>query len=330
MVTMITFWFKNARYQALPQSLLPALLAVGMSSKSAGFSLILGSLAIVGILFVHLSINLFDDYFDYKVQKTGYRDELVRQGVRARIAKCDYLTSGAATLKQLLMACFVFGSIALVFGIIIFMQRGMPILYLTVATALLGISYSGPPLRLSYRGLGELLIGLMFGPLSMAGVYYAACGSFEIPVVLIFVPVGLLVATIVYSHSIMDYEPDKQVGKMTLAVLLGNKKSMLVCLFLLLSVPFLMVGMGVIFQYLPISYLFVFLTLPMAVSLFYMMIEFVKHPQRHFAPRWWMGPMPQWKQIQAVGLDWFMIRWLLARNLLTFFCLILIIISFIQ
>ena len=329
-ITMIITWLKNARYQALPQSLLPALLAVCMASKQSDFSLILGTLAIFGVLFVHLSINLFDDYFDYKVKKSEYRDELVRQGVRARIAKCHYLTSGEATLKQLLMACFAFGCIALLFGIVIFIYRGMPILYLTVFTVLLGISYSGPPLKLSYRGLGELLIGLMFGPLSMAGVYYAACGSFGIPVVLVSIPVGLQVVTIVYSHSIMDYEPDKQVGKMTFAVLLGNKKLMLVALFFLLFIPFLMVGWGVIFHYLPASYLFVFLTLPTAVSLFYMMVEFVKHPQRTFTPKFWMGPMPEWKKIQAAGLDWFMIRWLSARNLLTFFCLILIIILLIQ
>jgi 1,4-dihydroxy-2-naphthoate octaprenyltransferase len=269
-------------------------------------------------------MNLFDDYFDYRVKGAEFRDVLAKKGFRSRIAKCSYLTSGQADLKQLLMACLTFGAISLGTGFVIFLFRGNPILWFALAAAILGVSYSGGPLRLSYRGLGEMLIGVVFGPLLMSGVYYAACGQLDWTVALVSVPVGLLVANIVYVHAIMDYEPDREAGKMTLAVLLKSKRRMLAVLFLLLLAAFGCIAGGVATGCLPPFYLFTFLALPMAAGLFCLMIEFVRHPEKKFSPQVWMGPMSDWKRIQSLHLDWFMIRWLPARNLLSFFCLIII------
>ena len=328
-MNIIRFWLHNARSIALPQSMLPAVVAVCSASQLTGFSIYLSLLAVFGVAMAHLSLNLFDDYFDYKVKGAEFRDAMVRKGFRARIAKCQYLISGQATLRQLLVACFVFGAIAGVSGIIIWWFRGNFILWVTLIAVLLGISYSGAPLRLSYRGLGEIVIGVMFGPLSMIGVYYAACGHFDWSILFISIPVGLLVTNIVYVHAIMDYEPDKEVGKMTLAVLLKKQRRMLAGLLLLLLIAYGCIIGGVVSGYLSIYYLFTLLTIPLAVRLFYLMVEFVRHPDKKFSPRWWMGPMNKWNDIVAYQLDWFMIRWLSARNLLMFFCFILIITGFI-
>ena len=328
-MNLVSFWFNNARPKALPQSLFPAILAVCMAFSHENFSLYMGVLAVLGVMFGHLSMNLFDDYFDYKVKGTDFRDKMVREGFRARISKCEYLTSGKATLKQLLIACFVFGLISVTFGFFIFLSRGIFILYYAIALALLGISYSGKPLKLSYRGLGDLIIGFIFGPLLMTGVYYSACGTFSGAILFISIPVGLLVANIVYVHSIMDYEPDKRVGKMTFAVLLGSKNKMLGVLLSILIISYLSIITGVVLKSLSPLYLLVLLTLPMAISLYYMMVNYVHNPERTFEPKFWMGPMNDWERMKALGLDWFMIRWLVARNMLSFFCLIIIIVTFI-
>ncbi len=273
-------------------------------------------------------MNLFDDYFDYKVKESGYRDTMMRKGFRARIAKCHYLTSGQTTTKHLLVACIVMGTIALSIGAVIWYFRGNFILVLALITAIIGVSYSGPPLRLSYHGLGELVIGIIFGPLLMLGVYYAACGQWNYSVLFVSVPVGMLVMNIVYSHAIMDYEPDKEVGKMTFAVLLEKKQRMLIVHQLLVNLSYVIILAGVLAKYLTPYYLLVFLTFPLAVYQQYLMVQFIKNPDRAFYPKWWMGPKGDWEKIQAAGLDWFMIRWLSARNLLSFFCLIIMIVCF--
>ncbi|MDR1121185.1 MAG: prenyltransferase, partial [Dysgonamonadaceae bacterium] len=123
-MNIVPFWLHNARPKALPQSLLPAVLALCLASQAADFSFFLGIIAVIGVVAGHLCMNLFDDYFDYKVKGAEFRDVLAKKGFRSRIAKCAYITSGKATLKQLLMACLVFGAITLGLGGIIFLFRG--------------------------------------------------------------------------------------------------------------------------------------------------------------------------------------------------------------
>jgi 1,4-dihydroxy-2-naphthoate octaprenyltransferase len=138
------------------------------------------------------------------------------------------------------------------------------------------------------------------------------------------VPVGLLVANIVYTHSIMDYEPDREVGKMTFAVLLGSKRAMLIALFLLIFTVYSMIITSVILGYISYYYLITLLTLPHAIELYRLMSWFVREPSRQFTPKWWYGPTGDYSKLQTAQIDWFMVRWLLARNLLMFFCLALI------
>jgi 1,4-dihydroxy-2-naphthoate octaprenyltransferase len=303
--------------------MLAALLAYGQE----GFSPLLAALAVIGVELAHMGVNLFDDYFDFRHQNTEFRDLMARAGMRARIAKCPYLTSGRTTVKELFFVASGLCLLAALTGLPIFLGRGLPILYLTLVTAALGITYSGWPLRLSYRGLGELEIGLVFGPLMMNGVYYSACGRFSWPLLLISIPVGLLVMNIVYTHAIMDVEPDKRVGKMTLAVLVGTSFLRLSVLALVLAIPYLMVTLGVLTKKLPTVYLLVFATLPLAVMLFKLMLQYVREPAKPVYRRFWMGPMSRWPVVTANGIEWFMVRWYLARNLLLFFCLSVMIAS---
>jgi len=335
MKNKVMFWLDNARPTALPQSILPAITAVFLSMHSTNFVWWLAVLAVTGVAAAHLGINLFDDYFDVKKKKQTYREEIVHKGMRARIGKTPYLTSGQATENQLLAVSFIFCGIALLIGSVIlwyWVQDGnlkyYTILYIAALTAFFGIQYSAPPLRLSYHGLGEIVIFIVFGLLNMLGVGVAASGEFSKELILISIPVGLLVMNIVYIHSILDFIPDKEVGKSTLAVLLNNQKAMLVLLFFVIFVPFLSIIIGIILKICGLKYLFVFLLLPMAITLFKMMIDFVNHPDKQFTPKFWLGPFNQWKTIKEYKLEWFMIRWLTARNLISFFCLIIIILQF--
>ncbi len=325
----IGFWINNARHIALPQSILPALLAFAMAGTHPDFSWWLGLVALFGIICAHLGMNLADDYFDYKVKSGENRNEMAAEGMRARIAKYPYLTSGQATVKQLAGAIVVFLLIASICGAVILYFRGINILYLALIAGFLGISYSGWPFRLCYHGYGELVIGLMFGPLLMIGMQYAAAGVFDATIVLASVPVGLLVTNIVYSHSIMDAIPDEKVGKMTFARLLAKPKWMIFFSGIFNLVPFVIIAVGVALGLLHWAYLSIFILLPMAIYLVNSLNQFVHHKTVDIQLKPWMGPMGEFDKYREVGIDWFMLRWLIARNLVTFFCLILAIVNLI-
>jgi 1,4-dihydroxy-2-naphthoate octaprenyltransferase len=326
-VKKIYFWYKNARPSALPQSVFPAVLAGVMAFNCSDFSVLYSILAITGVVLLHLSVNLFDDYFDYKNHDVKIRNELAENKMFSRTGKCNYLVSKEASLKQLFCVATFLLLFAAVLGGIIFLYRGIFILYLMVTGGVLGLSYSAKPFCLSYRGLGEITIGIMFGPLLMTGVFYAACGLYIPAVGLVSSSVGLLVGNIEFTHSILDYHPDKYERKKTLAVLIKSTKAQFVfsCFFTL--IPFVLIGYGIALNYLSMWYALVLLTFPLGVYLVYSIHAFFRYPKQQFSPCFLTGPMGNWKKRQQNGTDWFMFRWYLARNLTMFFCILSIIAS---
>ncbi len=261
----LSFWFNNARPVALPQSLLPALLALALaaSEQPASFNLLLGLLAVLGAELAHLSLNLFDDYFDYRKLQSGFRDRLAAAGQKVRTGKTPYLTSGQANVGQLLAACLFFGAAACLCGLPVLICRGWGILWLVGAGLLLGLFYSAPPLRLSYHGLGDVVIGIVFGPLLMFGVYLAACGTLSFMIWPLAIAMGLLVANIGYVHSLLDVAPDRYADKKTLADLLPTADAKRWACFVLTFGPFAIIEVLTIFQVISSAWLLPLLSMPL-------------------------------------------------------------------
>ncbi|MDY4849798.1 MAG: prenyltransferase [Paludibacteraceae bacterium] len=323
----LKFWIKNARDIALPQSILPALLAVSMAAVHPDFSWWPALVALFGVVCAHLGFNLADDYFDYRHNDVEARKKVTAEGFRTHMEKCHYIESGEATPKELLMAMCAFLAVAGVAGGVVWWFRGWPVAVLTLAGLLLGISYSGKPLELGYHGLGELVIGVMFGPLLMIGMQFAACGVFDDKIVWVSAAVGLLVTNIVYSHAVLDLKADAQAGKMTFARLLRTRGAMLSFSGLFNLLPFAILIVGVAVGQLHWAYLSVLPLLPMGIYLIYSLAAHLNDKTIPFEPRWWMGPMGNFELYRRHNMDWFLIRWLVARNLVTFFCLVLAVVN---
>ena len=323
----LKFWIKNARDIALPQSILPALLAVSMAAVHPDFSWWPALVALFGVVCAHLGFNLADDYFDYRHNDVEARKKVTAEGFRTHMEKCHYIESGEATPKELLMAMCAFLAVAGVAGGVVWWLRGWPVAVLTLAGLLLGISYSGKPLELGYHGLGELVIGVMFGPLLMIGMQFAACGVFDDKIVWVSAAVGLLVTNIVYSHAVLDLKADAQAGKMTFARLLRTRGAMLSFSGLFNLLPFAILIVGVAVGQLHWAYLSVLPLLPMSIYLIYSLAAHLNDKTIPFEPRWWMGPMGNFELYRRHNMDWFLIRWLVARNLVTFFCLVLAVVN---
>lgn len=325
----ISFWLNNARPISLPQSMLPALTAVALSFGGAQFNWIAAVACIFGVMFLHLGFNLLDDWFDYKVGSAEARSKVANEGFRGRMIKYPYLTSGEATHSDLLKAVAVVLSFAALMGAAVVAVRGWEILWWVAVGLIIGVSYSGGPLKLGFRGLGELVIFLMFGPLLVTGVYYAITGAMDWKMGCLSIAIGLLVTNIVYSHSVLDSVPDAKMGKKTMAHLMGTSKGQIAFSAFLNTAPYLIVAVCVALGQMHPAYLAVFLVLPVSLWLVKSLNDFVNHRETPIEPKKWMGPMGDFDRFRKAGLDWFMIRWLTARNIVTFFCTILIIVNLI-
>lgn len=337
-MSVLKVWMDNARKIALPQSALPCITAIVLSIGQDGFLWYLFLPVFLGVCAAHLGMNLADDYFDYKkgIPSNEIRSTLAAEGsIRARMEKCIYIQNGSATLKDLHKAMWAFLGFAGLMGVITLgvqwavngWMAAVAIAAYAIIGLIIGLQYSGKPLQLGYHGLGELVIGLMFGPLNMLGVHAAMTGSIFSPdIAILSIGVGCMVTNIVYVHSVMETKADEKLGKFTFAHLLRTNSARIAAIAVFAAVPFICLGINIAFYGWSLWYLCTAVTIPMSVYLVVSTYRFVNNIPQNDTPRWWMGPMGDWDSYVKGGMDWFLIRWLLARNIDTFFCLIVIIV----
>lgn len=110
-------------------------------------------------------------------------------------------------------------------GLLIVLAREPRVLPLGLAGAALAWSYHGWPLRLSYRGLGELAVALAYGPLICCGTYLVQRGELPLWVLALSLPLGVLIAAFLWINQFPDYTADRSAGKRNLVVLLGRPRA---------------------------------------------------------------------------------------------------------
>ena len=335
---MIKRWLFNARSFAAPQNLMPSILAVVLALGVSGFNIWLGLLAIAGVCMVHLGGNLLDDYFDWQDELLDYRENLRKEGEKAFTDKYPYLRDGSTTIPELRRAIAVFFGIAIFFGLIIWWQRDFDwwLVGIAALAAVLCFFYSAPPLKLGFHGLGELVIGICFGPCLICGVYESACGGLYSPetgfawhILLLGCAIGMFVTNILYVHSFVERRVDDVSHKKTLAVLLRTDAAGLTAFAIFLFTPFLLVLLCVLLGYIHWAYIFVCLMLPQAFWLMWAMVMFAKKVEVDTShPHPWLGPMDNWDKVEEEN-RYYLLRWYTMRNINTGFCLILAVVKLI-
>lgn len=334
-------WLLNSRSVSLVQSVMPAVLAVILLIGNKNFNVCLALLSVVGVACAHLAMNLIDDYFDYKADLMEGREKAIRKGFKAYTAKYPYLTDGSATVSDLRKAIAAFSLIAIACGVAVFAywtgKNGFggaggswQIVAIVAATAFLGFFYSAPPIKFCFWGMGEIVIGVIFGPLLMLGMSYAVVGSIVPDVAVLSIPVGMLVINILYTHSVIDREGDEASDKITLAGLLKSDGLKLAMSALLNFGPFAVVLLGVVLGKVHWAYIFVVPSVVRGIWLYNSLVKFVRGEEFSTKnPPKFLGNMGNLAKYCELGLDWFLVRWFTARNLLSGFCVIVIIIRLI-
>ncbi len=171
-------------------------------------------LVFLGSFMVHLLTNLADDYFDH----------LLGTDAGESIGGSRVIQEGKIspkTMWRVIVSLYIFAfavAFVIVFGFKLYLLA-IPILF----AAFSSFFYVAPPIRYGYHGLGELFVGINMGPIMVVGTYWVIMGHPDWVPLLISVPIGLMVASILYYQSLPDMKTDETVGKFTLAVKLGKR-----------------------------------------------------------------------------------------------------------
>jgi len=206
------------------------------------FSVVNLLLAIFGVLFLHLSSNVFNDYFDVSDGTDEANNDYFQPGGAAITGGSRAIELGIITLERtknvaitLLLASLTFAG--LLFYNISQVTGSFYNIYCALTIGVIGLFlgyfYTGSPLRLvSRRGLGEFAIFFAFGPLLTLGTGYAISSetitlfSSEFNMLLsLGIPFGLLTTNILFINQFPDAESDSKTGKNHLVVTFGKKVS---------------------------------------------------------------------------------------------------------
>ncbi|WP_424100249.1 2-carboxy-1,4-naphthoquinone phytyltransferase [Moorena producens] len=124
---------------------------------------------------------------------------------------------------------FWLGNLCLGLGIlgmllICWWQQDLTVMALVLLCCSLGYMYQGPPFRLGYQGLGEILVFLSFGPLGMSAAYYSQTQSWSVTNLAASIIVGLATTLILFCSHFHQVEDDIAAGKRSPMVRLGTKR----------------------------------------------------------------------------------------------------------
>ena len=190
-------------------------------------------LTLLGASLIHIATNMLNDYFDYR---SG--NDLMVKHQNPFAGGGRILTAGLMSPSKHLtvsLSCLVLGCLT---GFYLIFAYGLTMLFwLGLVGVISSYFYVGPPLNLAYRGIGEIIVGVNFGPVMTLGSYYVQTGSWTrlSEHFLASLPIGLLIAAVLWINEFPDIDADRAVGKKTLVLRLGQLRSIMIFVTLLVG-----------------------------------------------------------------------------------------------
>jgi 1,4-dihydroxy-2-naphthoate polyprenyltransferase len=251
-------FLRTTRLPFLSATGIPVLLGIAVAARHGIFNPWLALLTVIGASFAHLAINVSNDIFDTLSGADEANTNPTPYSGGSRVLLYDLVT-----LRQLITLAASFLAATVAIGMVLVWATGSAtLLVIGVAGLALGLAYTAPPVKLVYRGLGEITVAIGFGPIMLLGAYVVQTGSLSWEALVASVPVAILVALILYVNEIPDRVGDAVAGKRTLPVRLPQ--GVVTSIYLAASVlAFLAVVVGVMIGILPMPTLAALLAAPL-------------------------------------------------------------------
>ena len=241
-------WVDGARPRTLPAAIAPVLVATALAGGS--FNPLTALLALVVSLSLQIGVNYANDYSDG-----------IRGTDNDRIGPSRITAGGLAKPIQVKSAAFISFGVAAVAGLGLAITTSWWLIAVGAISIAAAWGYTGGKNPYGYMGLGELFVFIFFGLVATVGSFYVQTEEITGQSVLAGVIVGSLACAILVINNIRDRAKDEVVGKLTLAVRLGDKRSRILYSVLVIAPYLLTSGFGTPWALLTL------LTLPMTISI---------------------------------------------------------------
>jgi 1,4-dihydroxy-2-naphthoate octaprenyltransferase len=171
---------------------------------------------LAGVVLAVIGVEAFNEYFDSRMGTD-------------RVFNPEDAPPMSSWVMWLGVAAFA-GALAV--GCYLSARDGWPILGFALLGGAAAIFYVAPPIRWAYRGLGETVIALSYGPWMVLGSLYLHAGAVSWGALWASLVPGLLIMALAVVNAIPDFHQDRLVGKRNLVVRLGRRRAVVLYLAL--------------------------------------------------------------------------------------------------
>lgn len=263
-------WLRALRLRFILSSVIAVFLGLSIVYSETGqIDVIFAILILAGVIFLHISIDLLNDYWDYA------------KGID-QITKRTKFSGGTGVLpkgflkpRQVYLVGILFLVLGSLIGVYFVLIRG-PVVAAILGVAVFSVyTYTN---NLVYRGLGEIFVAVK-GALIVFGTYYVLTGSFEIIPLYNGIILGVLSTCVLYVTSFPDFEADKIKGRKTLVIYLGRDRA-LKSFSAILLIPYALIIIGIMLG-LTVNYsILCFVSAPYLLRALKALKEAKSNPQR--------------------------------------------------
>ena len=210
---------RATRLPFLTATVVSVLLGLAIAAGDAPFRWGYAIATLIAACAVHLGLNVANDVFDTLSGADAANVTPTPFSGGSRV-----VVYGLLSMPQMIALCAACYAVGLGLGLYLAIERGFwPLFWIGTAGAFVSLAYTAPPFRLVHRGVGEIAVALGFGPIMTLGAYYVEAQRFSWEALYASLPVGILIALVLYVNEIPDRRGDARAGKRTLPVRLSRE-----------------------------------------------------------------------------------------------------------
>lgn len=252
---MIRVWLRAVRIRFLLASIISVCLGLAINSwQNKTIDVGFAALTFVGVAALHASVDLLNDYWDYKRQIDTDTNRTKFSG------GTGVLPEGLLKPSQVYRAGMLMLIIGSAVGAFFIFERGITIAVI-LGFAIVSIYFYST--RIVDSGLGEVFVAVK-GSMIVLGTYFVQSSHITLEPVVAGIISGVLSSTVLFVNSFPDFDADKKHGRKTLVILLGKQKAASVVWVFPLIIYGIIVA-SVLAGILPVITIITLSTIPLAI-----------------------------------------------------------------